>query len=406
MKLKTEMIVGILGKPNVGKSTFFAAATLKSVPIADFPFTTIKANVGMAYLRTKCVHEEMGVADKPKNSVCSDGVRLIPVKLVDVAGLVSGASSGRGLGNQFLEDIMQADAVVHVVDASGSTDPEGQKAEPGTQDPVKDVEMVDNEVNTWLLNIVKRDWEKVSKLADQLKQSVAPALAQRLTGIGITEEMVDEALLKLKLKPDRPLGWEPGSLEALVKTLRERNKPSLIAANKADLPSAAQKLPALKASGRTVIPCAAEAELLLRRAAEAGVIAYTPGAGSFKVIKEGLSPAQARALELVKDKVLGVYGATGVQQAIDQAYFGLLKAVVVYPVEDENKLTNKDGDVLPDAYVMNGGSTALDLARKIHSDLASTFLYAVDARTKMRLASDYVLKDRDVLKIVSSGRRG
>ena len=103
------MIVGLLGKPNTGKSTFFSAATLKSVPIADFPFTTIKPNVGMAYLRTKCVHEEMGVVDKPKNSVCANGVRLIPVKLVDVAGLVSGASSGRGLGNQFLEDIMQAD---------------------------------------------------------------------------------------------------------------------------------------------------------------------------------------------------------------------------------------------------------------------------------------------------------
>ena len=126
------MIVGILGKPNVGKSTFFVAATLKSVPIADFPFTTIKANVGMAYLRTKCVHEEMGVVDKPRNSVCANGVRLIPVKLIDVAGLVSGASSGRGLGNQFLEDIMQADAVVHVVDASGSTDLEGQKTAPGS----------------------------------------------------------------------------------------------------------------------------------------------------------------------------------------------------------------------------------------------------------------------------------
>jgi len=400
------MIVGILGKPNVGKSTFFVAATLKSVPIADFPFTTIKPNVGMAYLRTKCVHGEMGVQDKPKNSVCVDGVRLIPVKLIDVAGLVSGASSGRGLGNQFLEDIMQADAIVHVVDASGSTDLEGQKVAPGSQDPVKDVEMVENEVNLWLLNIIKRDWEKVSKLSDQLKTSVVPALAQRLTGIGITEAMVGEALLRLHLKPDRPLSWEPGALEALVKALREKNKPSLIAANKADLPSAAEKLPALKASGRTVIPCAAEAELMLRKAAEAGVVEYRPGDSTFKVLKEGLSPAQTRALDLVREKVLGVYGTTGVQQAIDQAYFGLLKSVVVYPVEDETKLTNKDGDVLPDAYVMSGGSTAIDLARKIHSDLAATFLYAVDARTGLRLSSDYVLKDRDIVKIVSSGRRG
>lgn len=400
------MIVGILGKPNVGKSTFFVAATLKSVPIADFPFTTIKPNVGMAYLRTRCVHEEMGVADKPKNSVCANGVRLIPVKLVDVAGLVSGASSGRGLGNQFLEDIMQADAIVHVVDASGSTDLEGQKATPGSQDPVKDVEMVEGEVDLWLLNIIKRDWEKTSKLSEQLKTSVAPSLAQRLTGLGITEGMVEETLLALHLKADRPLSWAPGSLEAFVRALRERNKPSLIAANKADLPTARDKIPALKASGRTVVPCAAEAELLLRRASEAGVISYTPGDTSFKVTKEGLTPAQLRALELVEERVLNVYGGTGVQQAIDQAYFGLLKAVVVYPVEDETKLTNKDGEVLPDAYVMNGGSTALDLARRIHSDLAQTFMYAVDARTGMRLSADYVLKDRDIVKIVSSGRRG
>jgi len=399
------LIVGILGKPNVGKSTFFVAATLKSVPIADFPFTTIKPNVGMAYLRTRCVHEEMGVVDKPKNSVCTNGVRLIPVKLIDVAGLVSGAAAGRGLGNQFLEDIMQADAIVHVVDASGSTDPEGQKTAPGSQDPIKDVEMVESEVDLWLLGIIKRDWDRQSNLAEQVRKSVIPVLAQRLTGIGITEVMVEEALLKLHLKSDKPSGWPPGSLEAFVRALRERNKPSLIAANKADLPTAADKIAALKATGRTVIACAAEAELLLRKAAEAGVIAYTPGDPKFEA-KQGLTPAQQRALELVRERVLDVYGTTGVQQAIDQAYFGLLKAVVVYPVEDETKLSNKDGDVLPDAYVMNGGSTVIDLARKIHSDLAETFLYAVDARTGMRLGAEHPLKDRDIIKIVSSGRRG
>ena len=395
-----------MGKPNVGKSTFFSAATMKMVPIADFPFTTIKPNVGMAYLRTKCVHEEMDVVDKPRNSVCVAGSRLIPVKLVDVAGLVSGASRGRGLGNQFLEEIMQADAIVHVVDASGSTDPEGQKAAPGSQDPKKDVQMVEDEVDLWLLGIVRRDWDKASKLAEQLKTSVAPMLAQRLTGIGIDEQMVEEALLKLRLKPDKPLGWGEGALESFVKALRERNKPSLIAANKADLPSAAEKMPLLRQSGKTVIPCAAEAELLLRKAAEAGVIAYSPGDSSFKITKEGLTPAQLRALELVKQRVLDVYGSTGVQQSIDQAYFGLLNAVVVYPVEDETKLSDKEGNVLPDAYVMSGGSTALDLAKKVHSDLAKTFLYAIDARTGLRLSSDHVLKDRDIVKIVSSGRRG
>jgi ribosome-binding ATPase len=401
------MIVGIVGKPNVGKSTFFSAATMKSVPIADFPFTTIKPNIGMAYLRTKCVHEEMGVTDKPRNSVCVNGVRLIPVKLVDVAGLVSGASSGRGLGNQFLDEMMQADALVHVVDASGSTDLEGQKVAPGTNDPTEDIKMVERELDLWILGIVKKDWEKTSRLADNTKASVAPMLAQRLTGLGVSEAIVEDVILRLHLKADRPLEWGEAGLEAFVKLLREMTKPSLIAANKADLPTASGGVERLRKTAKTVVPCAAEAELLLRKASEAHVIAYSPGDSSFSIEPgKELSPAQTRALNLVKDSVLQRYGNTGVQQAIDQAYFGLLKAIVVYPVEDETKLSDKNGVVLPDAYVMNGGSTAKDLARKIHSDLAETFLYAVDARTGMRLSSDHVLKDRDIVKIVSSGRRG
>ncbi|MEM4201360.1 MAG: GTPase, partial [Nitrososphaerales archaeon] len=114
------MLVGIVGKPNTGKSTFFNAATLMNVPMANYPFTTIQPNYGVAYLRKDCVCKRLNVKDNPVNSVCVNGVRLIPVKLVDVAGLVPGASQGRGLGNKFLDDLRQADALIHVVDASGS----------------------------------------------------------------------------------------------------------------------------------------------------------------------------------------------------------------------------------------------------------------------------------------------
>lgn len=400
------MLVGIIGKPNTGKSTFFSAATLKNVPIADYPFTTIKPNIGMGYLRTKCVCRELGVTDKPRNSVCNYGTRLIPVKLVDVAGLVSGASANRGLGNQFLDEIRQADVLIQVVDASGSTDEEGRKVEARSHDPAEDIIMVENELDLWILGIIKRDWEKSARLSEQLRTSVVPHLAQRLTGLGMDEESIEGVLIDLHLKGDKPLEWTEGDLVRLVKALRERTKPSLIAANKCDLPSASEGVDALKKSQRLVIPCAAEAELLLRRAAEAGVIRYTPGDSKFEIARADLTPQQARALELVNEKVLSKYGTTGIQQAIDQAYFGLLKAIVVYPVEDEAKFADKNGNVLPDAYVMNGGSTALDLARKIHSDLADSFLYAVDARSGMRLSDEYVLKDRDVVKIVSGGRRG
>ncbi|MDA4117377.1 MAG: redox-regulated ATPase YchF [Thaumarchaeota archaeon] len=402
------MLVGLIGKPNTGKSTFFSAATMKSVPIADFPFTTIKPNIGMAYLRTKCVHEELGVIDKPRNSVCVNGTRLIPVKLVDVAGLVAGASGGRGLGNQFLSEMMQADALVHVVDASGSTDEEGRKVAPGSHDPTEDVKMVERELDLWILGIIKKDWEKAAKLSEQTKSSVVAMLAQRLAGLGVGEVVIEEVLLKLRLKADRPTEWGDSGLEAFVKALRELTKPSLIAANKADLPASSANIEKLRGLGKTVVPSAAEAELLLRKAAEAHIVSYAPGDSTFSLVKrpEEITPAQAKALGLVNDVVLKRYGNTGVQQSIDQAYFGLLKAIVVYPVEDETKFADKNGNVLPDAYVMNGGSTALDLARKIHSDLAETFLYAVDARKGLRLSSDYVLKDRDVVKIVSSGRHG
>lgn len=387
----------------MGKSTFFAAATLRDVPIADFPFTTIHPNVGVAYLRTRCVCKEMGVVDNPKNSVCVNGTRLIPVKLVDVAGLVEGAAEGRGLGNQFLDEIRQADALIHVVDASGSTDGEGRKVSPGSHEPLQDIEMVEREFDLWVLGIIKRDWGRISRIAEQSGKKITPLLAERLTGLAMGEAEIEEVLAHLHLKPEKPTDWSDPDLGRFVRLLRERTKPSLIAANKADLPTAPGNIDKLKATGRRVIPCASEAELLLRKASERGLLEYTPGDKGFRLTAaEKLTQAQLRAIQMVDEKVMKVYGETGVQTAINEAYFTLLNAIVVFPVEDERKLADKKGNILPDAYVMKGGSTPLDLARVVHTDLAEGFLYAIDARTGMRLGADYRLKNRDVIKIVSS----
>lgn len=398
-----RVLVGVVGKPNVGKSTFFAAATLKDVPIADYPFTTIKPNVGVAYLRTQCVCKEMGVVDKPRNSLCIDGTRLIPVKLVDVAGLVEGASQGRGLGNQFLDDIRQADALIQVVDASGSTDIEGRKVPPGSHDPTQDVAMVEKEFDLWVFGLLKRDWERSSRLVEQAGGKVVELLAERLSGLSVTAADVEQVILHNHLRTEKPSGWTEDQLMQLVQGIRKLTKPSLVAANKSDLPGSAANIEKLRQTGRKVIPCASEAELLLRRAAEHGLVSYVPGDARFAV-KEGaqLNPAQAGALKMVEERVMKNYGGTGVQQAINEAYFGLLEAIVVFPVEDEHKLSDKAGNVLPDAYVMKGGSTALDLASTVHSDLAKSFLYAIDARNGKRLAADHKLGNRDIVKIVSS----
>lgn len=401
------MLVGVVGKPNVGKSTFFAAATLKDVPIADYPFTTIQANVGVAYLRTMCVCKEMGVTDKPKNSVCVDGTRLIPVKLVDVAGLVEGASEGRGLGNQFLDDVRQADALIQVVDASGSTDIEGRKVPPGSNDPLRDIEMVEHEFDLWVYGLLKKDWERVSKALEQTGGKIVDHLANRLSGLSVSLADVEQVILHNHLRTEKPSLWTDVQLMQFVVGVRKLTKPSLIAANKSDLPSSPPNIDRLKQTGRKVVPCASEAELLLRRAADHGLVQYVPGDASFKVVApEKLTPAQAGALKMVDEKVMKTFGRTGVQEAINEAYFGLLSAVVVFPVEDETKLSDKEGNVLPDAYVMKGGSTALDLARTVHTELADSFLYAIDARNGKRLSADHKLSNRDIVKIVSSGKRG
>ncbi len=390
-----------------GKSTFFAAATLKDVPIADYPFTTIQPNVGVAHLKTKCVCKEMGVTDSPRNSICIDGTRLVPVKIVDVAGLVEGASKGKGLGNQFLDDLRQADALIQVVDASGSTDLEGRKVPPGSHDPLGDVTMVEHEFDLWMFGILKKDWEKQTRSLEQTGGKIVEHIADRLSGLSVTFADVEQVVLHLHLRTEKPSAWTEDQLMQFVVETRKLTKPSLVAANKADLPTSGPNIEKLKQTGRKVVPCASEAELLLRKAAEHGLVEYAPGDPKFAVRDPGkLSSAQANALKMVDERVMKVYGGTGVQEAINGSFFGLLKAIVVFPVEDEAKLSDKDGRVLPDAYVMKGGSTALDLARTVHTELAEGFLYAVDARTGKRLAADHLLNDRDIVKIVSSSKRG
>jgi len=120
------LTIGIVGKTNTGKTTLFNAATLLNAKYPIFHSPQRKPNIGTAYVCDICVCKELGVKDNPLNSTCIDGWRYVPVKIVDVPGLVKDAWMGRGLGNQFLSVIGQADALIHVVDASGSIDAERQ----------------------------------------------------------------------------------------------------------------------------------------------------------------------------------------------------------------------------------------------------------------------------------------
>ncbi len=399
-------LVGIVGKPNVGKSTFFSAATLIPVPIASYPFTTIKPNRGVAYVRVKCVCQEFGVKDNPVNSICIEGERFIPVELVDCAGLIPDAWKGRGLGNQFLDEIRQADALIHVIDASGGTDEEGRLCELGAHNPLNDVHFLERELDMWLFQIINKEWNKISKSVETVKVDLSSELAKRLSGLSIKREQINEALKKCGLNPKEPSKWSEESLLNFIHELRVLTKPMLLAANKADLPTAIDNIKKLKNQGYLTIPCSAEAELALRRAAEKKLIKYLPGDSDFKILNEdSLQQKQKEALTFIKEKILKVWGSTGIQEAINSAFLKLLKMIVVYPVEDHEKLTNHAGNVLPDAYLVPYGTTAKKFAGMIHSELEEGFIYAIEARSGRRVGEDYILKNNDVISIVSVKKR-
>jgi ribosome-binding ATPase YchF (GTP1/OBG family) len=396
------MQIGIVGKPNVGKSTFFSAATLATAEIADYPFTTIKPNRGVAFVRGKCPHKEFDTKCDPKNSACEDGVRLVPVELLDVAGLVPDAWKGKGLGNQFLDDLRQADALIHVVDASGGTDSDGNKVPVGTRDPMLDVEFLEKEIAYWIKGILDKGFIKTARQAHLDGVKIEKKIHERLTGLGVSEGQVITALKEAGLPDPNPMNWNEEDLFRIADSVRRFSKPMMIALNKADIASDDMLKKMMNAKGYITIPTCSESELGLKRASKAGLVKYLPGDTDFSINDPAkLNENQKKALGYFSKIMKRCGGGTGVQACLEKAAFQLLDLIIVYPVEDENKLTDHDGNVLPDAYLVKRGSTARDMAFKIHTDLGQNFIRGINARTHRTVGHDYVLQDGDIMSIVT-----
>ncbi len=397
--------LGLVGKPNTGKTTFFNAATLANAPVAGYPFTTIDANVGVTYVSSPCPCRELKVTCNPQNSKCVDEIRYVPVRMIDVAGLVEGAHMGRGLGNRFLDNLRMAAALVHIIDAAGSTDAEGKPCPPGTHDPVQDIDFLEVEIAAWLRGLLVKDWPKFARRAKYEELDLVNEIVGRLCGLGIKENHVAQAFQEAGVDRSNPEKWSDDDLLRFVAELRKASKPIMIAANKADVPAAEPNIERLRQRGYIVVPTCSEAELILRRAGEKGLVRYELGSGSFDILKpESLNEQQRKALEMIQT-LLKKWGSTGIQQVVDKVIYELLNLIVVYPVDDEHKFMDKKGNVLPDAYLVPKGTTAREFAYVIHTDLGETFIHAIDARTKRRLGEDYALKGGDVIRIVAAKGR-
>jgi ribosome-binding ATPase len=398
------MLIGVVGKPSAGKSTFFKASTLAEVEIANYPFTTIKPNHGCGYVKVNCVDTFFEKQCNPRFGFCLNHNRFIPVDMIDVAGLVPDAHKGLGRGNQFLDDLRQADVLIHVIDVSGSVNAHGEPVEPLSYDPVKDIEFLEHELDMWYLDVLKRGWEKFARTIVQEKSEVHSKLGKQLSSFGVDDKMVERVVKMLNLNKDRPDKWTEEELRSIASELRKVTKPTVIACNKIDVPGAKENYNRLRAMfpKLTMVPCSAESELALREAAKHNIINYISGEKKFNITDENkLNDKQKAALKFIQEKVLekNVEG-TGVQSVLNSAVFGHLKYIYIYP-GGVGKLVDQDGNVLPDCFLMPPGSTALDFAYKLHTDFGKNFIKAIDVKTKMPVGKDHVLKSGDVIEIMS-----
>jgi ribosome-binding ATPase len=397
------MFIGIVGAPNKGKTTFFKSLTLMDAEAANYPFTTIEPNKGIGFVRNKCVDTFFNVQCNPRTGYCKEHIRYLPVDIIDVAGLVPGASEGRGLGNKFLTDLIQADALIQVIDISGSTDNEGKSSKPGTFNPSFEIKFLVEEIEKWLFDIFKRNFLKIGTTQRVQKLKTVRVLEEYLYAtLKSKEEDIFLALKENNLIEKNLSDWTDEELFSFTKKIRSLSKPLIIAANKVDLPFSQENLNKLKKEfpELTIIPCSAESEFALKAADKSKLIEYLPGNNTFKILKEDLPDKQKQALEFIKNNILDKYGSTGVQDIIDAVVFNVLKYIAVYPGGTKG-LADKEGNVLPDCFLMPPGSKAIDFAFKLHTDFGKNFIKAIDVKTKMLLGKDHILKNNDCIEIVS-----
>lgn len=394
------MLIGLVGKPSAGKSTLFRALTLADAEIANYPFTTIEPNKGVGFVRVECIDKEFHTQCNPRTGFCVNHIRYVPVDIIDVAGLVPGAHEGKGLGNKFLDDLRNADVLIHVVDVSGSVNEKGEPVGVGNYDPIKDIDFLEYELDMWFYQVLNKSWDKVAKTQASQKKKLIDSLVEIVSGLSVKAHQLEKAI---RGYPEFMNTWSLEQVKEFSKALRRESKPIVIAANKIDIPIAEENFKRLKDKypDLVIIRVSSESELALKEASKKGIIEYWQGSNDFVITKlEQLNDKQKSALNFIKTNILKKYNTTGVQDILEKAVFDTLKYIAIFPA-GVNKLADSEGRVLPDCFLMPPKTTALDFAYKLHSDFGDKFIKGILVKTKQMIGKEYELKHRDALEIVS-----
>ena len=344
---------GIVGLPNVGKSTIFNAITRASVPAANYPFCTIDPNVGVVQVPDPRL-------DKLTELVPTQQVIPTVIQFVDIAGLVKGASQGEGLGNQFLGHIAEVDAVAHVVRCF--EDDEVVHVS-GSVDPKRDIEIINTELALKDLGVVNSAITRQDKLIKSGDKK-APAALEILKAIAAP--LNEGVAVRATMKQLPPEAWE------VVKPLNLLTaKPVLYVANIAEADVATEDTPLVRA---------------VREMAKGEAAPVVPICGAIEAQIATLETAQER------HEYLAAVGLKepGLRRLIRAAYelLGLITFFTVGPKEDR-------------AWTVKRGSTAPQAAGVIHSDFERGFIRAevIGYDDFLACGSEAVARERGKLRV-------
>ncbi|KAK3052280.1 hypothetical protein LTR09_006490 [Extremus antarcticus] len=408
-----DPLIALVGKPSSGKSSTLNSLTDTTAKVGNFPFTTIDPNRAVGYLHIPCACSRTTLPGntpsspseppplqsrcKPNYGACQQGTRSVPIELLDVAGLVPGAHQGKGLGNKFLDDLRSADALIHVVDVSGTTDSEG-KATRG-YDPSVDIAWLRDEIVRWVLGNLMQKWGGVKRRHTAIKATAVETLQGQFSGYGANSQVIARTLDKLALKQALQ-DWDDATIQKVVEAFVDEKFPTVIALNKIDHPDADKNISkiAKQQPPERLVLCSAISEVFLRRLVKQGFVLYIPGSEFVDtredLLENGTSPEEVELKEMdeklktrienLKDMVLFRFGSTGVNQVLSRAS-EVLGLVPVFPVRNIGSFGSGDagtagGDravVFRDCVLVKKGSTVGDVYRKVMGDAPLAFTETV-----------------------------